>query len=81
MRRCDIVGVKVVVAFASDRPAEHSLGNVRLAMGSIAPVPMRLREVESLIESEPLTRDLADRAALIEKIRSENDIVFTAIGD
>jgi CO/xanthine dehydrogenase FAD-binding subunit len=72
---------KVVVAFASDRPAERSLGNVRLAMGSIAAVPMRLREVESLIEGEPLTRDLADRAAaLVETTISPiDDVRSTAL--
>ncbi|HQZ16871.1 MAG TPA: FAD binding domain-containing protein [Vicinamibacteria bacterium] len=59
---------KVVVGFASDRLDRHVLANVRLAMGSVAPVPVRLHEVEVLIEDNPLTAELADRAAaLVEK--------------
>ena len=59
---------KVVVGFASDRLEHHRLANVRLAMGSIAAVPVRLHDVEILIEDHPLTADLADRAAsLVEK--------------
>lgn len=56
---------KVVVGFASDRLDRHVLANVRLAMGSVAPVPVRLHEVEVLIEDSPLTADLADRAAAL----------------
>jgi CO/xanthine dehydrogenase FAD-binding subunit len=59
---------KVVVGFASDLPAPHTLKNVRLAMGSVAEVPIRLHAVEALIEDAPLTRDLADRAG--ELVRS-----------
>jgi CO/xanthine dehydrogenase FAD-binding subunit len=42
---------------------------------------MRLREVESLIEGEPLTRDLADRAAaLVETTISPiDDVRSTAL--
>jgi len=59
---------KVVVGFASDRLEHHVLANVRLAMGSVAAVPVRLHEVEVLIEDNPLTAELADRAAaLVEK--------------
>jgi|JI10StandDraft_1071094.scaffolds.fasta_scaffold183466_3 CO/xanthine dehydrogenase FAD-binding subunit len=59
---------KVVVGFASDLPAPHTLKNVRLAMGSVAEVPIRLHAVEALIEDEPLTSDLAERAG--ELVRS-----------
>ncbi|MEO8501895.1 MAG: FAD binding domain-containing protein [Vicinamibacteria bacterium] len=71
---------KVVVAFASDAPAHPILENVRLAMGSIAATPVRLHAVEALIESEPLSRELADRAAaLVEKtIEPIDDIRSTA---
>lgn len=59
---------KVVVGFASDRLEHHVLANARLAMGSVAAVPVRLHEVEILIEDNPLTANLADRAAsLVEK--------------
>jgi len=53
---------KVVVSFAADLPVPHTLNNVRLAMGSVAEVPIRLHAVEALIEDEPLTPDLAERA-------------------
>ena len=56
---------KVVLGFASDVPTHPVLANVRLAMGSIAATPVRLHEVEALIEGEPLTADLADRAAAL----------------
>lgn len=59
---------KVVVGFASDLPAPHTLKNVRLAMGSVAEVPIRWHAVEALIEDEPLTSDLAERAG--ELVRS-----------
>jgi xanthine dehydrogenase FAD-binding subunit len=59
---------KVVVGFASDRLDHHVLANARLAMGSVAATPVRLHEVEVLIEDNPLTVELADRAAaLVEK--------------
>ncbi len=59
---------KVVVGFASDRLDHQVLANARLAMGSVAAVPVRLHEVEILIEDNPLTANLADRAAsLVEK--------------
>ena len=58
---------KVVVGFSGSRH-DRGLKDVRLAMGSIAPVPTRLVEVEALIEGEPLSPALADRAeALVEK--------------
>jgi CO/xanthine dehydrogenase FAD-binding subunit len=71
---------KVVVGFASDAPSHPVLENVRLAMGSIAPVPLRLHAVEELIEDEPLTADLALRAAaLVERtIDPIDDIRSTA---
>jgi CO/xanthine dehydrogenase FAD-binding subunit len=56
---------KVVVGFASDRLDHHVLANARLAMGSVAAVPVRLHEVEVLIEDNPLTAELADRAAAL----------------
>jgi carbon-monoxide dehydrogenase medium subunit len=38
---------------------------VRVAAGSVAPVPMRLREVEELLEKNPITSDTAHEAARI----------------
>lgn len=56
---------KVVVAFASDAPVLHTLANVRLAMGSVAAVPLRLKDVEALLEGAILSRPLADEAAAL----------------
>lgn len=72
---------KVVVGFASDRLDHHVLANARLAMGSVAAVPVRLPEVEVLIEDNPLTPELADRAAaLVEKtIWPIDDVRSTAL--
>ncbi len=66
---------KVVVGFSGNRSGP-GLRNVRLAMGSIAPVPTRLVEVEAMIEGEPLSPALADRVcALVEKTISPIDDV------
>ncbi len=71
---------KVVVAFASDRLDHRILANVRLAMGSVAAVPVRLHEVEILIEDNPLTPELADRAAALvaKSITPIDDVRSTA---
>lgn len=53
---------KVVVAFSA-RPREGRLHEARLAMGSVAPTPIRLPEVEALLEREALSPGLAERAA------------------
>jgi CO/xanthine dehydrogenase FAD-binding subunit len=70
---------KVVIGLSGDR-AEGGLRNLRLAMGSIAAVPTRIRNVESLIEAEPLSVELADRAATLitESISPIDDIRSTA---
>lgn len=71
---------KVVVGFASDAPSRQILTNVRLAMGSVAATPIRLREVEALLEGHTLSRDLAERTgALVEKtITPIDDVRSTA---
>jgi len=71
---------QVVVGFASDAPSRHTITNVRLAMGSIAATPIRLREVEALLEGQSLSHDLAERArALVEKtITPIDDVRSTA---
>jgi len=66
---------KVVVGFAADRGGK-GLTRVRLALGSVAPTPIRLPDVEALIASEPLSPALADRAeALVQKTISPIDDV------
>ncbi|MBK5255979.1 MAG: FAD binding domain-containing protein [Vicinamibacteria bacterium] len=71
---------KVVVAISGNRAGGSGLKDVRVAMGSIAAVPTRLLEVEALIQSEPLSAGLADRAAaLVEKVITPiDDIRSTA---
>jgi xanthine dehydrogenase FAD-binding subunit len=70
---------KVVVALGSDRDGDR-LTKVRLAMGSIAAIPTRLHEVEALLESEPLSPSLADRAAALvaQTISPIDDVRSTA---
>ena len=70
---------KVVVGLSGTR-RDGGLRDVRLAMGSVAAVPIRLRVAEVLIESEALSMGLADRAAtLVEKtIQPIDDIRSTA---
>jgi CO/xanthine dehydrogenase FAD-binding subunit len=55
---------KVVVAFTAT-PEGARLRDVRLAMGSVAATPTRLSEVEALLESEALSPEVADRAAVL----------------
>lgn len=71
---------KVVVGFASDLPAHNTLANVRLAMGSIAAVPLRLHAVEAFIEDEPLTKERAELAASLvrDTISPIDDVRSTA---
>jgi CO/xanthine dehydrogenase FAD-binding subunit len=71
---------KVVVGFACDVPAGGILNNVRLAMGSVAPTPIRLHEAEAMIEGQALSRDLAERArGLVEQtITPIDDVRSTA---
>jgi xanthine dehydrogenase small subunit len=70
---------KVVVGLGCDRNGDR-LTNVRLAMGSIAAVPTRLRDVEALLESEPLSPPLSDRAAALvaQTISPIDDVRSTA---
>ena len=55
---------KVVIGLGASRRGDM-LRNVRLAMGGVAEIPIRLRQVEAIIESEPLSRELADAAAAV----------------
>ena len=52
---------KVVMALSANRKGDV-LTDVRLAMGSIAATPIRLKDTEALIGSEALTPALANRA-------------------
>ncbi len=55
---------KVVIGLGASRRGDV-LRNVRLAMGGVAEIPIRLGQVEAIIESEPLSRELADAAAAV----------------
>jgi xanthine dehydrogenase small subunit len=70
---------KVVLGLGCYRNGDR-LTNVRLAMGSIAAVPTRLRDVEALLESEPLSPPLADGAAALvaQTISPIDDVRSTA---
>ncbi|MCA8980950.1 MAG: xanthine dehydrogenase family protein subunit M [Planctomycetes bacterium] len=54
---------KVVVALAA-RVHGDELHGLRIAAGSVAPTPVRLRAAEALVEGQPLTPDLAAAAGL-----------------
>jgi CO/xanthine dehydrogenase FAD-binding subunit len=71
---------KVVSGFAASRDDAGRFVKVRLAMGSIAAVPTRLRDVEALIEGQVLSADLADRAGALvaQTITPIDDVRSTA---
>jgi xanthine dehydrogenase FAD-binding subunit len=53
----------VVIALASGRDGEGRLHGVRLALGAVAPTPLRARRAEALLEGKVLDEALADAAA------------------
>lgn len=66
---------KVCVAGVG-RLANGVMSDIRIAAGSVAPVPIRLRETERLVEGKAITADLvkAARNAAISEIRPIDDI-------
>jgi CO/xanthine dehydrogenase FAD-binding subunit len=71
---------KVVLAVSAVRPPQGPLTAVRIAAGSVAPVPVRLREAERICEGREPGRDLADRAgdAAAAEIHPIDDVRSTA---
>jgi CO/xanthine dehydrogenase FAD-binding subunit len=55
-----VTGVAVTVALEGDRCAM-----ARIALGSVAPIPMRARKAEALLEGQALTLPLLDEAAAL----------------
>jgi xanthine dehydrogenase FAD-binding subunit len=53
----------IAIAFAARRDSEGRLHGVRLALGAVAPIPMRARRAEALLEGKVLDAALADAAA------------------
>jgi xanthine dehydrogenase FAD-binding subunit len=53
----------IAIAFAARRDSEGRLHGVRLALGAVAPIPMRARRAEALLEGKLLDAALADAAA------------------
>ncbi len=53
-----ITSVAVTVALAGD-----ACGTARIALGSVAPIPMRARKAEALLQGKKVTLALADEAA------------------
>ena len=53
----------VGVAVAMDLDAENKCTAVRIALGAVAPVPLRARQAESMLEGQYLTERLAERVA------------------
>lgn len=55
--------ISKVVLSGAIRWRDRTIETIRLAAGSVAPVPMRLRRTEAVLEGRPLDRPLAERAA------------------
>lgn len=53
----------ISIALAACREADGSLHGVRLALGAVAPTPLRARRTEALLEGRPWTAELIDEAA------------------
>jgi CO/xanthine dehydrogenase FAD-binding subunit len=72
---------KVVVALAwTEEPAHRAWHNVRLALGSVAPTPIRASSTETLLEGATPTPETADRAvaALAAELEPIDDVRSTA---
>ena len=54
------VGVAVALQLA---PGKKKSASARIALGSVAPIPMRARTAELILEGNPLTNDLISQAA------------------
>lgn len=70
---------KVCIA-ALAQVASGTVEDIRIAVGSVAPVPMRLRETERLVKGEAIDADLvgAARKSAVDEIRPIDDIRSTA---
>jgi CO/xanthine dehydrogenase FAD-binding subunit len=70
---------KVCIA-ALGRVAQGVAADIRIALGSVAPVPLRLSGTERVVKAQILDQDLVRRArkAAIEEIRPIDDIRSTA---
>ncbi|HEY6372221.1 MAG TPA: 2-oxo-4-hydroxy-4-carboxy-5-ureidoimidazoline decarboxylase [Candidatus Sulfotelmatobacter sp.] len=70
---------KVCIA-ALGRPGKGLVDDVRIALGSVAPVPLRLRETERVVRGRSIDSDLlrAAKAAATREIRPIDDIRSTA---
>ncbi len=53
----------IAIAFAARRDSEGRLHEVRLALGAVAPTPLRVPRAEALLEGKVLDAALADAAA------------------
>jgi xanthine dehydrogenase small subunit len=71
---------KVVMATAWRDDGPGGLGDVRVALGSVAPTPIRAREAEAVLEGAMPTPEIADRAAeaLAAEIEPIDDVRSTA---
>jgi putative cofactor-binding repeat protein len=60
--------------------ANGAIRDVRLALGSVAPVPLRLNETEQLLTGNTIARSLVDAAkkSVVKEIRPIDDIRSTA---
>ncbi|HEX4542097.1 MAG TPA: FAD binding domain-containing protein [Candidatus Acidoferrum sp.] len=70
---------KVFLA-ALGRLSNGKIADVRLAAGSVAPVPIRLAQTESILRDQPVTTSVLEtcRKSLVEEIQPIDDIRSTA---
>jgi len=72
---------KVVMALSwREGPAGREWSDVRLALGSVAPTPIRARVTEGVMEGQPPSRETAERAAatLADEISPIDDVRSSA---
>lgn len=72
---------KVVMTLSWREGADgRQWGDVRLALGSVAPTPIRAPQTEAVMEGQPPSREVADRAALAlaAEIRPIDDVRSSA---
>ncbi len=66
----------IAIALAARRDAAHRLHGVRLALGAVAPTPLRARRTEALLEGRSLDAALAAQAAesAAEEVKPIDDV-------
>jgi CO/xanthine dehydrogenase FAD-binding subunit len=78
---CSVINAAVMVAWdESGRCREGIVPNVRIALGAVAPTPIRAREAEAMLKGQSLNAEVIAQAARLaaEATRPIDDIRSTA---